>query len=230
MLFRSAENGLGFALLQLGQSGEATAHFRRALELDPDYVDAHNNLGQILLSIGQPAEAEAHFRQVLQTHPTDFAAHENLGVVLFQQHRLDEAVAEFREAARLKPDDPEPHKNLADILTTQHRLAEAQQERALAASSAEHLGETHFRIATALQADDDLDGAIKHFRKSITFRPNTPEAYLALDKVLVEQNRFTEAIAALRQGTEAVPDDLRVRNELARLLATSPGTGVRNGP
>ena len=228
--FAKAENGLGFALLQLGQSGEATAHFHRALELDPDYVDAHNNLGQILLSIGQPAEAEAHFRRVMQTHSNDFAAHENLGVVLFQQHRLDEAVAEFREAARLKPDDPEPHKNLADILTTQHRLAEAQQERALAASSAEHLGETHFRIATALQADDDLDGAIKHFRKSITIRPNSAEGYLALGKVLVEQNRFTEAIAALRQGTEAVPDDLRVRNELARLLATSPRTGVRNGP
>jgi Flp pilus assembly protein TadD len=228
--FARAENGLGFALLQLGQSREATAHLRHALDLDPDCVDAHNNLGKILVSTGQSTEAEAHFRRAMQTHATDFAAHENLGVVLIQQHRLDDAVAEFREAARLKPDDPEPHKNLADVLEIQHKLTEAVQERAVAVSSAEHLGETHYRIATALESDDDLDGAIKHFRKSITFRPSNADAYLALSKVLVKQNRFVEAVTALRQGVEAVPDDPRVRNELARLLATPPGTGVRNGP
>ncbi len=220
--FFKAENGLGFELLQLGQSEEAAAHFRRALELDPDYADAHINLGETLLSRGHPAEAEAQFRRVMKMFPTDFASHEDLGKVLFQQQRLDEAAAEFREAARVKPDDPEPHKNLADILTAQHRLPEARQERALAASSAEHLGETHYRIATALQKDDDPDGAIKHFRKSIAFRPNSAEAYLALGKLLVEHNRSAEAVTALRQGTEAIPDDPRLRKELARLLAASP--------
>jgi len=220
--FYKAENGLGFELLQLGQTEEAVAHFRRALEFNPDYADAHISLGEALLGRGQPAEAEAHFRRVMQMYPTDFASHKDLGTVLFQQHRLDEAAAEFREAARVKPDDPEPHKDLADVLTAQNRLPEARQERALAAASAEHLGETHYRIATALQGDNDPDGAIKHFRKSITFRPNSAEAYLALGKLLVEQNRSTEAIAALRQGTEAMPDDPRLRNELARLLAASP--------
>jgi tetratricopeptide (TPR) repeat protein len=219
--FAKAENGLGFAMLQLGQSGEATAHLRRALDLDPDYVDAHNNLGKVLLSMGQPTEAEVQFRSAARIHPTDFTAHENLGVILFQQHRLDEATTELREAARLKPDDPEPHKNLADVFATQHRLPEAQQERDLAVSSAERLGETHYRIATALQGDNDLDGAIKHFRKSITFRPNSAETYLSLGKVLAEQSRFAEAIVALRQGADAVPDDLRIRDQLARLLATS---------
>jgi protein O-mannosyl-transferase len=220
--FFKAENGLGFELLQLGQSEEAAAHFRRALALDPDYADAHINLGETLLSRGQPAEAEVHFRRVLQMYPTDFAAHKDLGAVLLQQHQLDEAAAEFRDAARSKPDDPEPHKNLADVFMAKHRLPEARQERALAASSAERLGETHYRIATALQSDDDPDGAIKHFRKSITFRPNAAEAYLALGKLLVEQKRLAEAVSALRQGTEAIPDNPRLRNELARLLATSP--------
>lgn len=219
--FAKAENGLGFALLQLGQPGEAAGHFRRALELNPDYVDAHDNLGKILLGMEQPTEAEAQFRQAMRISPVDFTAHENLGVVLLQQHHLDEAAAEFREAAQFKPDDPEPHKNLADVLAAQQKLSEARQERALAASSAEHLGEIHYRIATALQGDDDPDGAIKHFRKSITFRSNAAETYLALAKVLAEQHRFAEAVVTLRQGTEAVPDDLRLRNELGRLLALS---------
>jgi protein O-mannosyl-transferase len=219
--FAKAENGLGFALMQLGQPGEAAAHFRRALELNPDYVDAHNNLGKVLLGTGQPTEAEAQFRQAIQIDSNDFTAHENLGVALYQQHHFDEAAAEFREAARSKPDDPEPHKNLADILAAQQKLSEARQEHALAVSSAEQLGEIHYRIANALEGDDDPDGAIKHFRKSITFRPNSAETYLALARVLVEQNRSTEAVATLRQGTEAITDDPRLRNELARLLSPS---------
>lgn len=219
--FARAENELGFALLQLGQPTEAATHFHRALELDPDYVDAHNNLGKMLLGTGHLTEAETQFRQALQISAADFTAHESLGIILFQQHHLDEAAAEFRKAAQSKSDDPEPHQYLADILAAQQKLPEARQERALATSSAEHLGETHYRIATALQRDDDADGAIKHFRKSITFRPHSADTYLALAKVLADQNRLAEAIATLRQGREAVPDDLRLPTELDRLLALS---------
>jgi len=191
--FAKAENGLGFALLQLGHADEAIPHFHRALDLDPGYVEAHNNLGKALLGLGRTAEAEAQFRRARQILPTDFQANENLGVLLFHQDRLNEASAAFREAAPLKPDDPEPHQHLADIYAAQHRLPEAQQERALAASLAESLGETHYRIATALLDADDLDGAVKHIRKSLAYRPNSADARLALSKVLIQQNRFIEA-------------------------------------
>ncbi len=228
--FAKAENGLGFALLQLGQSDEAILHFQRALELDPNYIEAYNNLGKTLQASGNTAEAEAQFRRALQIHPTDFDAHENLGALLFQQHRLDEASAMFREAGSLKPDAPEPHANLADILAAQLRPLGAQQERARAASLAEHLSDTHFRIAVTLLDSDDLDGAIKHFRKSITLRPNSADACLALSKVLTRQHRFTEAVALLRQGLQAAPQDLPLQNQLASLLAQSPDTNARPSP
>jgi tetratricopeptide (TPR) repeat protein len=228
--FAKAENGLGFALLQLGQSDEAVLHLQRALEFDPEYVEAHNNLGKTLQVSGKIAEAETQFRRALQIRPTGFEAHENLGAVLLQQQRLDEASAMFREAASLKPDDPEPHANLADILTAQHRPQEAQQERALAAPLAEHLSDTHYRIAVALQDSDDLDGAIKHFRKAMALHPHFADTYLALSKVLARQNRFAEAVAVLRQGLQATPQDLPLRHELASLLARSPDANVQPSP
>ena len=228
--FPKAENGLGSALLQLGRSDEAILHFQQALALDPDYLEAYNNLGKTLQASGRTAEAEARFRRAMQIRPTDFDAHENLGVLLLQQHRLDEALAEFREAARFKADDPEPHKNLADILAAQRRPQEAQQERGLAASLAEHLGDTHYHIAVTLQDSDDPEGAIKHFRKSIALRPTFAGAYLALSTVLARQNRFVEAVAVLRQGLQATPQDLPLRHELASLHARAPDANVHPSP
>src|SRR5208283_2012110 len=46
------QNGLGNALLKKGSVDEAIAHFQKALQIKPDYVEAHNNLGNALFKKG----------------------------------------------------------------------------------------------------------------------------------------------------------------------------------
>ena len=48
-----------------GQVDEAIAHYRKALEINPDYVEAHYNLGNALAGRGQVDEAIAHFQKAL---------------------------------------------------------------------------------------------------------------------------------------------------------------------
>src|SRR4029079_18369432 len=60
-----AECNLGAALLDEGRRDEAMAHFRRALDIDPDYREAHVDLGNALLDAGQADEATFHYRHVL---------------------------------------------------------------------------------------------------------------------------------------------------------------------
>ena len=48
-----AHNNLGIALAGRGQVDEAIAHYRKALEIKPDYAEAHNNLGIALAGRGQ---------------------------------------------------------------------------------------------------------------------------------------------------------------------------------
>ena len=43
-----AHNNLGYVLAGDGQIDEAIGHYRKALEIEPDYAEAHNNLGGIL--------------------------------------------------------------------------------------------------------------------------------------------------------------------------------------
>ena len=55
---------------------EAITHDLRALQINPDFADAHNNLANALLQKGNVTEAIAHYRKALQFKP-DFAGAQN---------------------------------------------------------------------------------------------------------------------------------------------------------
>ena len=74
----------------LGSQGDLAAalgHLQRALEIQPDYADAHNNLGIALAARGQVNEAVAHFRRALEIRPDDPSARQNLDALL-QHHGI----------------------------------------------------------------------------------------------------------------------------------------------
>ena len=55
----------------------------KALEIKPDYAEAHNNLGNALFNKGDKEAAIAQFRKALEIMPDDAKAHYNLGIALF---------------------------------------------------------------------------------------------------------------------------------------------------
>jgi predicted O-linked N-acetylglucosamine transferase (SPINDLY family) len=91
---------------------EAATCYRRALELKPDYAEAHNNLGVALKDQGRLDEAVACYRRALELKPDFAEAPNNLGNALKDQGKLDEAVACYRRALELKPDYGVAHSNL----------------------------------------------------------------------------------------------------------------------
>jgi predicted O-linked N-acetylglucosamine transferase (SPINDLY family) len=86
--------------------------WRRALELKPDYVQAHSNLGNALTDLGKPDEAITCYRRALELKPDFVEVHGNLGNAFRDQGKLDEAVACYRRALELKPNLAEVHSNL----------------------------------------------------------------------------------------------------------------------
>src|SRR2546426_312479 len=99
-----AEHNLGIVRADQGKLTEASEHYRRALQITPEYANPHNNLGTVLAQQGKLAEASDHFRQALRLKPDYADAHYNWGNVLAQQGKLTEASDHFRQALRLKPD------------------------------------------------------------------------------------------------------------------------------
>ena len=92
------------------------ASYRRALEIKPDFVDAHYNLGIVLQLLGQLDGAQASYQRALEIKPDFAAACGNLGNVQWTLGKLDDAAASYRRVLRINPDDDSAHSNLGVVL------------------------------------------------------------------------------------------------------------------
>ena len=94
---------------------EAVSHFQTALQIKPDYEEAHNNLGVALFRLRRPSsDAVAEYEAALRLRPNAAEPHNNLATALLQvPGRLPEAIAHYEAALRINPDYPNAHENLA---------------------------------------------------------------------------------------------------------------------
>jgi spermidine synthase len=106
------------ALAGSGQVEEAIAHYQKALEIKPDFTEAHNNLGNALAGSGRFAEAIAHYRKALEIKRDYVDARRNLEVVLALQGTVLTALTERRELLRSRPKDVTLLNDTAWLLAT----------------------------------------------------------------------------------------------------------------
>jgi tetratricopeptide (TPR) repeat protein len=87
----------GVLLMKRGELGEAAECFGKALQLEPDYADAHNDLGYLLERQGKLGEAADEYRKAVQEKPDFRQAHFNLGRILLNQRQYPEAIEELQQ-------------------------------------------------------------------------------------------------------------------------------------
>ena len=67
---------MGLALEEVGRVQEAIGLYKQALQLTPDFAEAHNSLGGVLVRMGSVPEAIGHYEQALRNKP-DYAEAQN---------------------------------------------------------------------------------------------------------------------------------------------------------
>jgi len=165
-----AYKGLGLTYAQLGKLNDAVAAFRKALELNPYYVDVHNDLGTVLVLSGKRAEGRVEFLAAFNdaTNPTPEIAARNLGQAYLDEKNYAEALNWFRTSFNRNKAYPDPYLGFAECAVALGRPDEAVAplEGALKevpgnAALLTALGEAYYRTGRFSEARTRLEDAAR---------------------------------------------------------------------
>jgi tetratricopeptide (TPR) repeat protein len=131
MLLLRAKGGSnwGVALRNDGKLQDAAAAFRRSIDDDPDYCDAHDDLGEVLWMQKDMAGALPEFQAAVRCNPELALARNNLAItLLYYKHDVDGAVEQLRAALTARPGFALAHFNLGKALAAKQDFAGAERE------------------------------------------------------------------------------------------------------
>lgn len=87
-----------------GDWAKAEREFKRALELNPNFREAHSNYAAILASLGRSDEAITEVEKALQLDPLSAGSHNTAGAIYQLAGRYSEALEHHERAMEMDPD------------------------------------------------------------------------------------------------------------------------------
>ena len=197
---------LGSWLREAGRNDEAIAELKKAVAVEPDYVEAYDNLGGAQLQVGQVGEAVDDFRRALKFNPGSAQIHSNLGNALMAGGERAEAIAEYGEAVRLDPSSFALQYNLGNALLKAGRVREAVQPLQDAVRLSPGYPSVHSALGAALAQAGRLPEAEVEFREALRLNPNLAEVHFNLSILLSQMGRRAEADLQYREALRLRPD------------------------
>ncbi len=162
--------------------GEAAAHYRTALSLNPTFAEAHNNLGSVLLDLGAFDEARAEYLEARRLEPDIPMIRDNLSLVarrkgyaLEAAGRVQDAVAAYGEALEIDPNDCEAHGLLADALAGEQAFADAIPHYQYFVRARPRDANGWTGLAIALASTGNGPGALAAFETAVRLDPHNPQ-------------------------------------------------------
>jgi tetratricopeptide (TPR) repeat protein len=158
-----AHYNIGNAYQREGSRDKAIEHYKRAIDLNPNYADAYVNLGVAYTSRGRMREALELFQTAIDIKPGHPKAHYNLGKAYQLEGFLDSAVEHYKIAIDLKPRYPEAHSNLGVAYHSQDLMDQAIQHYRIAIELNPGSRGAHFNLGKAYESLGLTEEAEKEF-------------------------------------------------------------------
>lgn len=202
----------------------AEREFKRAIELNPNYVTAHQWYGLFLASMGRFPEAEAEVRRAMQLDPLSPIVNMALAEVYTWERRYDDAIVEYKRIIALDPSFLGSYGNLSYVYEQKHMFQEA------VSTEAQHCmlsGEPDFaRTLQRAYAKSGYKAVVREelrreLQENARGRYTSPTAMAAMYSALGDQVR---AFAWLEKGYEEHSSGMQ-------FIAVDPEfDGIRSSP
>jgi Flp pilus assembly protein TadD len=186
---------LGYAYTALKQTEQARAEYEKCVSLDPKMAEAQLNLGILLLE-KDPGAAVVPLRKAVELLPSQSRPRYLLGLAQERSGDANGAAESFEVASRLDPKNEEVLIELGRMYVKGNRPADAEAKFRAVLGLQPKSPEALQGLALSLDAQKN-PAAIEAYRDYLTVQPQDNAARGRLVHLLVEQQKFDEALAEL---------------------------------
>ena len=178
-----AYNARGIAYSENDEHDRATTIFDKAIELQPDYINAHYNRGLAYMRKGEVDKALADYSGAIQFKRNYAEAYNNRGIGYHAKGEIIHAVQDYSTAIGLNPELAEPYANRGSLYLSRRNIHRAVYDCSKALRLNPDLGVAYgtcgvawlhyghwkkakadFTVATILRVD--VSALFRHFFKS----------------------------------------------------------------
>jgi tetratricopeptide (TPR) repeat protein len=197
----------GYAYYKVNRFEEALAVYERAIELDPNYIEAYNNKGITLRALNRPKEALTTFERAIHLNPNFAPLYNGTGNVLLAIGHNEEALAAYERAIHLNPDFVDAHNNSGNALSALNRPAEALAAYERAIHLNPNFAPAYNGKGSVLRTLNRPEEALAAFEKAIQLNPNFVDAYINMGNAFGSWNQYEKAITAYERAIDLNPNN-----------------------
>lgn len=161
----------------IGPMEFAIKDFQKAINLKPDYAEAHYNLGVVFQKIAKLDDAFSSYEKALTINHAYPQAHNNQGMINLKRRELDLAVKSFEWAVAYNPNYVEAHNNLGAVFQElmMYEKAKEQYEKAIAINP--KFAQALNNLGASCEIFGLKDQALENYNKALVIDPSYSEAH-----------------------------------------------------
>ncbi|MCR5312620.1 MAG: tetratricopeptide repeat protein, partial [Bacteroidaceae bacterium] len=125
-------HSLGNDCLEMDDPNAAIANFKKAIKMNPRYVEAYISMARTLLDTGKFHDALSSINMALEIVPTHFKALYSRGKIFFAMHEYEQACNDLDRCTSMKSDNISAHQLLGDVFSAMGKEEEAAIQWAIA--------------------------------------------------------------------------------------------------
>lgn len=153
---------------------ESIAHFRKAIEIYPEFEDAYTQLGLIHLQQRAYGEAQQALEKVTQVNPKNARAFALLGLVYREEGQAERSIQALKEAVKLDGNAWQAHLELGKTLLLTGKYEEAYEYARRAHQLHPQAATVHFLLYNVHVLRHDFQAALSELNELLEQYPENP--------------------------------------------------------
>jgi tetratricopeptide (TPR) repeat protein len=168
---------------QLAMYQEALIHFKRAVEIYPQFFNATYDVARVYTMLNVPDSALSYYNRASELSPTFSESYNAAGEILFQKNRFAEARAKFEKIITIFPDQYVGYEKVSFVYFIEKEYAKSLEVNKLALQKVAANPQPYIAIAKTFHAMNQDDSTRYYLKKALEIAPSHPEANSLLNNL-----------------------------------------------